>query len=160
MPASPLKLYHFRAQLFRGELHEATLDAFFAGHGYRVARATRAEQRKGIDRWLLKGEQRHSVEYKADSTAARTGNAFVETVSVDTACKPGWAYTSQAAYLVYYIPPDGLVYLIRFPRLRRALARWVTSYEERVIANEGYQTHGLLVPLAEFERLAEAVFSI
>ena len=31
---------------------------------------------------------------------------------MDTAGKAGWAYNSQADYLVYYIPGDGLIYVL------------------------------------------------
>src|SRR5690606_23251114 len=116
--------YQFDAQHADGLAGEAFLDALFS-RWYRIRPASAAQQRRGIDRWFRTATRRLAVEYKTDHTAARTGNAFVETVSVDTAHKPGWAYTSQADYLVYYIPPDGLVYVLRFAVLRRELARWV-----------------------------------
>ena len=112
--------YQFDAQHADGLAGEAFLDALFS-RWYRIRPASAAQQRRGIDRWFRTTTRRLAVEYKTDHTAARTGNAFVETVSVDTAHKPGWAYTSQADYLVYYIPPDGLVYVLRFAVLRREL---------------------------------------
>ena len=104
--------------------------------------------------------QRFRVEYKTDYKAAETGNAFVETVSVDTAGKAGWAYSSEADYLIYFIPGDGLIYIIALEVLRRELPRWVREYPLRTAQNEGYATHGLLVPLDEFERSAEVVISV
>ncbi|HMN12042.1 MAG TPA: hypothetical protein PKD55_06935 [Bellilinea sp.] len=153
-------MYQFDRQLSIGEEGEAFLDGFFAPW-FHIRRATPAEQRQGIDRWFVDARgRRQSVEYKSDSTAARTGNAFVETISVDTTRKPGWAYSSQARTLVYYIPPDGLIYIIRFRHLRVVMPRWERDYPTRAVSNAGYHTHGLLVPLHELERLAVTVFSI
>ena len=152
--------YHFDEQLQQGEQGEAVLDGLFC-HRFAVLPASRADQRRGIDRHYvsLDGE-RLAVEYKTDWTAARTGNAFVETVSVDTARKPGWALSSQADYLFYYIPPDGLVYILRFAILRARLPVWQRHCRTVRVPNDGYATHGLLVPLREFEALAEIVLSI
>ena len=44
--------------------------------------------------------------------------------------------------------------------LRRELPRWVQAYPLCAAQNEGYATHGVLVPLDEFEQHAEAVMSI
>ncbi len=160
MSANSTGGYDFRTQLARGARGEAALDRLFA-RWYAITPATAAEQRQGIDRHFVAPPGRQlTIEYKTDWTAARTGKAFVETVSVDTANKPGWAYTSQAEHLVYFIPPDDLVYVLRFTVLREQLARWVRVYPGRAIPNRGYHTHGLLVPLREFETLAEAVLTI
>lgn len=153
-------MYRFDQQLAAGEQGEAYLDGFFMAW-FTIRRASRDEQRQGIDRWFEDATGRRlSIEYKTDSTAARTGNAFIETVSVDTAHKPGWIHTSRADMLIYYIPPDGLIYALRFARLRRVLPRWEREYPKRSVQNDGYCTHGLLVPLYEFDELAEQVFSV
>lgn len=153
--------YDFRKQLRSGQSGEEFLDEFFC-QWYAIDKATDAEQRQGIDRWFtpLPFGKRFAVEYKTDKTASRTGNAFVETISVDTANKPGWAYTSQAKYLVYYVPGDELVYVMAFTVLRNQLTRWQHEYPSRRIPNVGYFTHGLLVALREFERYSKRVFSL
>jgi len=89
--------YTFDAQKARGDAGESFLDQVFAT-GYEIRPATRAEQRRGIDRIFTRRKTgwRLAVEYKIDYKAAHTGNAFVETVSVDTAGKAGWAYSSAA----------------------------------------------------------------
>ena len=116
------------------------------------------DQRRGIDRWLVNSAgKRISLEYKTDVTAGRTGNAFVETISVSTADKPGWAVSSQATWLIYYIPDPEAVYIIKFARIRQHLARWREQYPSRDIPNVGYVTTGLLVPLREFEQIAARV---
>jgi hypothetical protein len=153
--------YTFDAQKARGDSGELFLDRRFATD-YEVKPATRHEQRRGVDRTFIhrRTGQRFRVEYKTDYKAVETGNAFVETVSVDTAGKAGWAYSSEADYLIYFIPGDGLIYIIALEVLRRELPRWVREYPLRTAQNEGYATHGLLVPLDEFERSSEVVISV
>ena len=153
--------YTFDAQKARGEAGEAFLDQVFTAD-HEIRPATRAEQRRGIDRVFIHRQtgQCFTVEYKTDYKAAHTGNAFVETVSVDTAGKAGWAYSSKADYLVYYVPGDEVIYAIALEVLRRELSRWVRAYPHRAAQNPAYATHGVLVPLDEFERHAEAVINV
>ncbi len=154
------KTYSFATQLQQGEAHEQRLDAFFRGKGFRVYATDMAGQRQGIDRIFVREDdgKQWTVEYKADSLAGRTGNAFVETVSVDSAAKAGWAFTSKAALLVYLIVEPETIYCVSMARLRHALPRWQASYRTVPAQNEGYATHGVLVPLWEIERISMAVF--
>jgi len=154
-----MTVYDFTTQLNQGADGEAKLDAYFA-QWYTIRHATRSEQRRGIDRIFVRPGGMFKVEYKADRKAGETGNAFVETISVDTANKRGWAYTSQADYLLYYVPGPETVYVIRFAKLRLQMAFWVQQHPARKIPNRGYHTHGLLVPLDEFEHIAEKVESL
>lgn len=153
--------YGFAAQLAVGEAWEERLDRFFReGYAVEVRRVGMEEQRRGIDRVFVGREtgEVHTVEYKADEKAGRTGNAFVETVSVDTTGKPGWAVSSQADVLVYLVTEPETIYWIPMKRVRAALGRWRRLYREVAAANEGYRTLGLLVPLCEFERIAVRVW--
>lgn len=153
-------VYSFQQQLAKGQTYEQQLDAQFS-ELYIIQPATPQQQRQGIDRVYRRRKAPHEVlyvEYKADSTAARTGNAFVETVSVDTTGKPGWAVSSQADWLFYLVPGTcEALYIIQMDKLRKQLPKWRQTCQERRIPNEGYHTVGLLVPLAEFEEIAYAV---
>ncbi|MBK8772676.1 MAG: hypothetical protein IPM06_19925 [Rhizobiales bacterium] len=153
--------YHFQDQLTIGQQYEAQLDAMFADR-FTIVPATPQQQRQGIDRVYRphdKPQNMMTVEYKADITAASTGNAFVEIVSVDTAKRPGWAIASEAEWLMYFVPAEPQVlYIIRFEDLHARIARWQRTYEQRRIPNDGYHTVGLLVPLAEFEAIASVVW--
>ncbi|RIK36965.1 MAG: hypothetical protein DCC55_25730 [Chloroflexi bacterium] len=159
--------YDFRTQLLDGAQAETTLDTHFS-RWYRITPATEAQQRSGIDRVFARLDtgEIYTIEYKCDHTAARTGNAFVETISVNPAPgspatpKKGWAYTSRARYLLYFVPGDDLIYVIRMATLRQNLPLWKDQYPERSVGNRGYTTHGLLVPLDEFERCADQVISL
>lgn len=156
-----MKTYQFNTQLTDGAAGEARLDAYFA-KWFTIRPATAEDQRSGIDRHFTRrrDRQQFTVEYKTDHTAGRTGNAFVETISVDTQNKPGWAITSQAQVLIYYVPTSGAIYIIDTPRLRQALPIWQQRYPQRAIPNQGYHTHGILVPLLEFEKIAGQVLPI
>jgi hypothetical protein len=147
--------YDMNRQLRKGEAAERYLDSLF-GSQFDIRRATRAEQRQGIDRIFTRpyDGKEFKIEYKADKTAATTGNAFVETVSVDTDNKPGWALTCQADYILYYVVGTGRVYVLRPKVIQEHLERWARDYPLRHIPNGTYQTVGLLVPLHEFEQAA------
>jgi hypothetical protein len=78
---------------------------------------------------------------------------------VDTAGKPGWALTTQADYVVYYVPPLFIV-VLPIMSLRWALPGWMREYPSRRAANDGYQTHGLLVPLDVLREYAVQIFHL
>ncbi len=161
VPRSP-RPYSFPTQLSRGIQGEQVLDAHFRAR-WDIISASPDEQRRGIDRWFVSrasSPKRVAVEYKADRTAGRTQNAFIETVSVDTAGKRGWVYTSAAHILMYYVLGTGQTYVIPLAALRRALPRWTAQYPQRRVPNEGYHTHGLLVPLAELAGVALAIVDV
>jgi len=151
----------FHEQLKRGAQGEAFLDAFFAPRFF-IRAATRAEQSMGIDRHFQPKNNNapFTVEYKTDSKAALTHNAFIETVSVDKAQKAGWLYTSCAEWLLYYVPGDDLVYAFPFSAFRREAAYWIEKYPVRAVRNEHYNTIGVIVPLVEFERHAARVINV
>jgi len=143
-------------QLAKGEAAEAMLDHYFASR-CQIQPATRAQQRQGIDRIFTHRQSGkcYTVEYKTDWTAARTGNAFIETVSVDTQGTPGWAYSSQADWLAYFIPDHRAIYLVAFADLRAQLPQWLATCKAAPpIPNHGYHTLGILVPLATFAQIA------
>jgi hypothetical protein len=156
-----MKSYDMRQQLAKGEAAERYLDTLFRNQ-FAIRRATREEQRRGIDRVFTRyaDQKQFKIEYKADKTAATTGNAFVETISVDTANKPGWAHSCQSDYIFYYIVGTGPVYILRPCDIQKRLKRWTEQYQERRIPNGRYHTVGLLVPLDEFERVAVQVVSV
>lgn len=155
--------FDFAAQLSKGEAAERLIDSYFADR-YAITLVDRAAQRSGRDRLFIDretGEQLY-VEYKTDWRAQSTGNVFVETVSVDVEKKAGWAYTCTADLLFYYLPGPGceLIYVLDPLDLRDQLERWLRMYPSRAVQNSGYKTHGLLVPQAEFERLAREVVAV
>lgn len=152
-------------QFVRGKNHENDLDDYFRGKGYMITPTSYQEERqlKLGDRIFEKDRQRYYVEYKADESASRTGNAFVETISVDTDNIPGWAYTCKADYIFYYLPLDKRIFIFTPHTLQSALNVWQKQYPTRPTSkgqNKGYNTHGVLVPLREFGKRADKVMDL
>lgn len=161
-----MRMYDFRKQLKSGKAQERYLDSLFADDFY-IKEATREQERQGIDRIFTKRANGHkyTVQYKADATAARTGNAFIETVSVDNRNIKGWAHTCTADYIFYYVVGVGPIYIVKPKDIRRKLAGWGRKYHTQPIPNKKYgkliyNTIGLLVPLDELERIAVQVVNI
>jgi hypothetical protein len=157
-----MAVYDFDHQMRQGDQAAEFLDAFFRAKGYAIRPATRDEQRAGIDRAFTspKDGKTWLVEYKADTAAARTGNAFIETVSVDAAGKMGWALTAKSDILVYYIPPTGVIYVLQFKTLQFELPRWIRDYPPRSAKNDKYSTHGIIIPLTELDRSALRIYQV
>lgn len=147
-------IHEFSDRLKRGEAIECALDEHFAER-YSIRKATMKEQREGIDRVFTDADgESFAVEIKADWRASDTGNVFIETVSVDTQMVDGWAYTSKAGWLVYAFPQERRYVLVRLAELRKKLREWLRAYPRAKARNATYHTHGVLVPVAELERLA------
>lgn len=153
MDAHPV-VHQFSDRFKRGEAVARDLDEHFAER-YSIRKALMKEQRTGIDRVFTDADgEVFGVEYKADWRATETGNVFVETVSVDTQRVDGWAYTSQADWLVYAFPQERRYVLVRLAELREKLPEWLRIFPRGKARNATYHTHGVLVPLAEFASLA------
>ena len=154
--------YSFDAQLKQGQKGEQKVIEYFAAD-YEILPATDEQQRRGIDYIILSQTEKMSIEIKTDSRASQTGNAFIETVSVqvgDVCKKRGWVYTCQADVLLYYVPGDELIYFLKPEQLSARLPAWIMRYRKVNIPNSGYSTHGLLVPLSELEAASEYILSI
>lgn len=124
-------------------------------------------ERAGVDRiWTHRDSgMRWSVEYKHDTLAHKTGNVFVETVSVDTAGKKGWAYTSTAQLLVYYVVEGEYAFIARMHEIRRRLPGWERFYKAKHAtttdrAGNAYKTWGVLIPLQTFRAASEKVVPV
>lgn len=129
---------------------------------YKWCPASRQDERSGIDGILecRKTKRKWTVEIKTDWRAASTGNVFIETMSVDGKNVLGWAYTSLAQLLVYYVPPLGKIYIASMAAIKARLPEWENQYDTRRIPNKGYDTVGLLIPIAVFERDCEPIIRV
>ena len=146
--------HYFAESLAAGKKDELLLDQEMAAYVRTIEPASNAEDRAGIDRWMTGMDgTRFSVQYKTDHQAFRTGNAFVETISVDTTGAPGWAVKCDADYLIYWLPEADLAYVLRPREIAAQLPRWRQLYREASAPNDGYLTIGLLVLLSEFEAI-------
>ncbi len=102
------------------------------------------------------------VEHKADFEALRTGNIFLETVSVDNANKKGWIYTSTADTVLYALPFNHKVLVCSPQRLNGEIESLRRQFREvPTYKNDGYITRGLLVPIEyAIKNLVEQVIEI
>lgn len=153
-----MPVYDFDDQMLRGERGEAFLDDFFASRGHYIQKATLGQQRLGIDRVFLKDDKAIQVEYKTDLIAHRSSKIFIETISRDSDGKKGWALTSHADMLVYFVPGTKTIYVVTPEALREHLPDWQEIYPTRSAQNKDYATHGILVPVEIFEQVATQVF--
>ncbi len=155
----------FQADLQRGGREEVVLDTFFS-RWYTVEPVSMAWQQGGVDRVFVekKSHIRHTVEYKSDTKAGETGNCFIETVSVDTINKAGWAFSSLAQRLIYYVPPKKMLYVVPMCALKESLQEWGKKFTVKSKLNENragdgyYYTKGVIVPLVELALLGKTLF--
>lgn len=156
------RVYDFRQQLNIGETGEAAIDRLLAERLQARSLAVSDLQRAGVDRVLTVAGQYLLAEYKTDHKAAETGNAFIETTSVSSSNKQGWALTCQADALVYAVPrgprSSGRVYWLSPRAIRERLGEWLVKYPTGQCQNREYHSEGILVPLHELEVLALTTF--
>lgn len=138
------------------------LDAFFLAQGWRIRKTTPHEERALClgDRKFSQGDEFEFVEYKSGNQTHYTGNIFLETISVDAPCKPGWVYTCRADVIYYAILLSRKILVFRPSKLRAEIADLKTKFKE-VKTGKGqntYHTHGVIVPLDYAEKnLADKV---
>lgn len=158
-------IHSFAEKLKQGQAAEVLLDRYFSDY-FLIAPPPKdavgdwAESR-GIDR-IFEHRNTHvrlSVQYKTDWKAAETGNAFIETVSVDTSEVPGWAYTCLAQRIYYFVPPRNEIYELDTMKLKRHLPAWEQLYSTGKSHNATYTTSGLKVPLYVVGGIAAEIFT-
>lgn len=140
-----------------GQRNELRLDSMAQSLAYKT-HYHKSLEKVGIDRIWEKDGHYWSVEYKTDQKTATTGNVFIETVSVDMANKPGWAISSKAEILVYFMPGlfgADIASLVFMSNLRAQIETWKRTFRTVGVANSGmfggyYTTYGVLVPLGTF----------
>ncbi len=153
----------FSDSLKRGADGEDVLDKYFSDvYEYKIKKSSFADERRGIDRWF--GRENTSlnipVQYKTDDAASKTGNAFIETVSVgENMIQKGWVYSCEAQLLVYFVPGLKKAILLNPKNLRGAVDDWLAKYRVRPARNKDYWTYGILVPLAEIEKESLMVYA-
>lgn len=125
--------------------------------GYRVTDATPEDEWRGVDVWTVDDTgERVGIDFKCDERWRTTGNVFVELESNHQTGRLGCVLTSDARWLLYFLTPDRVLVCLT-TRLRDAIPAWKTQYPQRPARNQGYDTMGLLVPVAAVERCAESV---
>lgn len=145
--------YSFDEQLSKGKRGEEEIDKFFEPYFTILPVTLETEKKEGYDRiFKYPGGAEYKVEYKTDYQANGTGNAFIETVSMDIYDKKGWAYTSKADYIIYYIVGSGRLCVIPMQTIKKHLPTWKQTYPEVQVKNKGFNAYGLLIPLTEIAK--------
>ena len=159
----PQKIFDFQTQLKQGFEGEAEITAYLTAQGWHCTKSTRDQERQGIDLISTKNLESRTIEIKTDHCATKTGNAFIETVSVkqgNRIIKQGWAYTCQADFLFYYLPLDLIAYVYQPSVLQTYVELWGRKYRQVSVPNKGYITQGIIVPLWELENTAIEIINI
>lgn len=153
-------------QFKRGMEAEGFLDDFFRARGWQIVPTTAHEERKLClgDRHFAKDGNTLLVEYKSGIQTYYTGNVFLETISVDSANKPGWVYTCKADYILYATLLNEKILVFKPDKLRAVIEMLKTKFREVKTSNnqnDGYDTHGVIVPLEYAEQhLVEQVIPL
>lgn len=155
-------MHPFESSFTRGKAGEDALDNYFRRWFHIVPVPLDVEKQFGYDRVFIRKDSGTTVtvEYKSDDRAQDTGNAFIETLSVESEQAPGWARKCKADLLCYYVVADGVVYVIAPDRIRAELTSWTLAYPTKRAKNATYQTVGITVPITELQRIAERVITL
>jgi hypothetical protein len=159
--------YDMQDQLALSRMRDCEIDKHLSDDWRISGEVPREMERLGIDRvWIhRKTGRRHTVEYKHDTLAHKTGNAFVETESVEGK-KKGWSYTSCAQVLVYYVVGGEYAFICRMDEVERRLKGWELFYPAKAATTvdkrtgESYRTLGVCVPLPVFRSAASKVVPV
>lgn len=138
-------------QFKQGMSAEKNLDNYFSERGFGITKTSPHQERVLClgDRIFTKDDKQFFIEYKCDDSASRTGNLFFETVSVDSANKPGWVFTCRADFILCIIPTNQEILVYRPVKLRAAIEELKSKFPTVTTKsqNPGYKTHGVIVPL-------------
>lgn len=156
--------YKFDKQFKKGEKGENKLDKLFQER-FHIYSVPIELQKKGLDRLFIRKDdiKVFKIEYKTDFLSSHTGNAFIETCSIfrNRVCKTkGWAYTSHADYIIYYIVGDEIVYIVPTDVIKDNVNIWKDKFGEKSARNRDYVTKGVPLPLTIFEKMAIQLLSI
>ena len=143
--------YAFNTQLKIGEKYESVLDKYFSRF-FVISEAPIELQKLGVDRIFTNRQNGKvtSVEYKTDFKTDKTGNVFLETVSMDINEKPGWAFTSIAQVLMYYVPGLNTVFIADMLEIKSNIDRYISECGTLSVNNGWYKAAGVALPLDHF----------
>lgn len=163
------KIYSFEEQLAKGKEWEKKLSISIQktmGEGYKVVYLPDHAEfyPEGFDMavYCKTTETTMLLEVKTDFQAHKTGNAFLETISVCRGGKmekAGWMETSKADAVVYIIPELKRGVFIKMDDLRDILKDAPIPYPFKECRNNTYSSYGFLVPIKKLMEVG-SIFSI
>lgn len=141
-----------------GKAGEAALDDYFKETGLVIREAEMKWQECGIDRWFIRKGFWLPVEYKTDFRAFETGNLFIETrKNCNGQGKAGWAKTTLAKRIYYYIPQIGKIYGLR-PEKWQEHPSVLEPFRTVKAYNIGYHAEGVIIPFKELHYFTYAKY--
>lgn len=148
-------VHNFKDSKKVGDMGEQLLDNYFSDK-FIIEDVNMDQQRLGWDRVFTHKDSgtRASVEYKTDTRATDTGNIFMEVWSNKEAGKKGWAYTSTAQWLYYFMTGSMSVFIVDVPHLKLYLKVWEKQLKIKQARNKTYTSEGMLVPIEIFKTVA------
>lgn len=154
-------VHSFKESKRVGDAGEAALDIHFSSK-FDIEDVDMTQQKLGWDRIFTHKERgtRASVEYKTDTQSHKTGNMFLEIWSNKESGKRGWAYTTTAQWLYYYVLGAAEVYIVSVPQLKLYLESWEKQFVKKSARNPNYSSEGMLVPLDIFKTIAYEVVGV
>jgi hypothetical protein len=144
-------MHDWEKQLKLGKKVEKKLTKFFS-HFFRIEEVPLEQDKIGVDRIFHTKNNKFKIQYKADWQLSRTGNVFIEYISVDRNNTLGWAFSCQSDYLIYHAPECMFGHTLIIPtkqitsNIQTLLYEW-QHYPKGIAPNEGYNSFGLCVPL-------------
>ncbi len=149
--------YTWTSQKLLGDNGEKKLDSYFS-RWYSIQPVTLTAQKSGIDRLFTRPNgERISVEYKSDFRATETRRAYIEITHTAVRSGLGWAVTSTADKIIYYLPKSHTAYILNTSALRSALPTWQRQYKVFKSRDDIGVSRGIGVPLAELARVGITV---
>ena len=144
-----------------GDAGEAALDLFFSNK-FTIEEVNMTQQKLGWDRIFTHKEDftRASVEYKTDTQSHKTGNIFIEVWSNKEVDKRGWAYTTTAQWLYYYVLGTNEVFVVDVAKMKLYLNNWEKQFIKKSAKNPNYSSEGMLVPIEIFKSVAYEVINV
>lgn len=115
-------------------------------------------QRLGIDLAILLPDGQTLITVEEKIRFRKFDDILVEIISNDRTQKPGWAFTFQADYLMYYRTPLPKHYgLYNRDPFKRTVAEniktWKNRYQIITAKNEGYNTISVAIPIPVFDEV-------
>lgn len=154
-------MHNFKQSKQVGDAGEAALDNFFS-QKFNIEDVDMTQQKLGWDRVFTHKERgtRASIEYKTDTQSHKTGNIFVEIWSNKEAEKRGWAFTTTAQWLYYYVVGASEVYIVDVAKMKLYLENWQAQFKVKTARNPNYTSEGMLVPIEVFKTIAYEVIKV
>jgi hypothetical protein len=148
-----MKTHDFNESVKIGDSVEKIFDNYFKTK-YKISDVSMETQFQGIDRVYQLGEQTYRIEYKGDTVTQTSGNCFIETMSNIETKRLGWALTSQADFIFYYLFGLSTALCFTPTALRTNLKSWLNQLRSVEVKNKRgsgfYYTRGVLVPMERF----------